>query len=223
MEQEDYSVDEVYAVTKAWAPNNGILISGCQTNQTTADATTPLGVSFGALSNSIQTILANEHGKVTNEPAAMPSPRRRHCSPRPRCSAAPASPVVPTQATTVTSPLPLDLPAATLSPRRSRCSIISCRPGTCDPPPPPPPVTGPSRCFSRPDAVPCTSVRERLADLIKENKKIWRRRSRMATSPTELRRAPQYSDIDIYVPSTIWNGIRIIGNRSFVLSDLFLQ
>lgn len=67
-------------------------------------------------------------------PAAMPSPRRRHCSPRPRCSAAPASPVVPTQATTVTSPLPLDLPAATLSPRRSRCSIISCRPGTCDPP-----------------------------------------------------------------------------------------
>ncbi|KAL5655094.1 hypothetical protein ACJX0J_034413, partial [Zea mays] len=50
---------------------------------------------------------------------------------------------------------------------------------------------------------------------IKENKKIWRRRSRMATSPTELRRAPQYSDIDIYVPSTIWNGIRIIGNRSF--------
>jgi hypothetical protein len=74
MEQEDYSVDEVYAVTKAWAPNNGILISGCQTNQTTADATTPLGVSFGALSNSIQTILANEHGKVTNEDLVMKAP-----------------------------------------------------------------------------------------------------------------------------------------------------
>ncbi|AQK60944.1 hypothetical protein ZEAMMB73_Zm00001d053993 [Zea mays] len=74
MEQEVHSVDEVYVVTKAWAPNNGILISGCQTNQTTADATTPLGVSFGALSNSIQTILANEHGKVTNEDLVMKAP-----------------------------------------------------------------------------------------------------------------------------------------------------
>ena len=53
MEQEVHSVDEVYAVTKAWAPNNGILISACQTNQTTTSATTPQGVSFGALSNAI--------------------------------------------------------------------------------------------------------------------------------------------------------------------------
>jgi hypothetical protein len=71
IEQEVHSVDEVYAGTKAWAPNNGILISGCQTNQTSADATTPQGVSFGALSNAIQTILAGKHGKVTNKDLVM--------------------------------------------------------------------------------------------------------------------------------------------------------
>jgi len=71
LEQEVHSVDEVYAGTKAWAPNNGILISGCQTNQTSADATTPQGVSFGALSNAIQTILADKHGRVTNKDLVM--------------------------------------------------------------------------------------------------------------------------------------------------------
>ncbi|XP_062207138.1 metacaspase-5-like [Phragmites australis] len=71
LEQEVHSVDEVYAGTKAWAPNNGILISGCQTNQTSADATTAQGVSFGALSNAIQTILAEKHGKVTNKDLVM--------------------------------------------------------------------------------------------------------------------------------------------------------
>lgn len=71
LEQEVHSVDEVYAGSKAWAPNNGILISGCQTNQTSADATTPQGVSFGALSNAIQTILADKHGKVTNKDLVM--------------------------------------------------------------------------------------------------------------------------------------------------------
>jgi hypothetical protein len=71
LEQEVHSVDEVYAGTKAWAPNNGILISGCQTNQTSADATTAQGVSFGALSNAIQTILSDKHGKVTNKDLVM--------------------------------------------------------------------------------------------------------------------------------------------------------
>jgi hypothetical protein len=92
MEQEVHSVDEVYAVTKAWAPNNGILISGCQTNQTTADATTPQGVSFGALSNAIQTILANEHEKVTNAIQTIPADAStRHTSCAVSCMASETS------------------------------------------------------------------------------------------------------------------------------------
>uniref|UniRef100_A0ACD5W0I3 Uncharacterized protein n=2 Tax=Avena sativa TaxID=4498 RepID=A0ACD5W0I3_AVESA len=71
IEQNVDSVDEVYAGTKSWAPNNGILISGCQTSQTSADATTAQGSSFGALSNAIQTILAGKHGKVTNKDLVM--------------------------------------------------------------------------------------------------------------------------------------------------------
>uniref|UniRef100_A0A0D9V6S3 Peptidase C14 caspase domain-containing protein n=1 Tax=Leersia perrieri TaxID=77586 RepID=A0A0D9V6S3_9ORYZ len=67
IEQEVHSVDEVYAGTKTWAPNNGILISGCQSNQTSADATTPQGSSYGALSNAIQTILADKRGDVSNK------------------------------------------------------------------------------------------------------------------------------------------------------------
>ncbi|GJN14823.1 hypothetical protein PR202_gb01688 [Eleusine coracana subsp. coracana] len=66
MNQEVGSVQEVYAGTTARVPSNGVLISGCQTDQTSADATTPKGVSYGALSNAIQAILA-EHGTVTNE------------------------------------------------------------------------------------------------------------------------------------------------------------
>lgn len=66
MEQEVHSEQEVYAGTTARVPSNGVLISGCQTDQTSADATTPKGVSYGALSNAIQAILA-EHGKVTNK------------------------------------------------------------------------------------------------------------------------------------------------------------
>lgn len=71
IEQNVDSVDEAYAGTKSWAPNNGILISGCQTSQTSADATTAQGSSFGALSNAIQTILADKHGKVTNKDLVM--------------------------------------------------------------------------------------------------------------------------------------------------------
>ncbi|XP_062231763.1 metacaspase-4-like [Phragmites australis] len=71
LEQEAHSVQEVYAGTAARVvvprPRNGVLISGCQTGQTSADATTPDGVSYGALSNAIQTILAGKkHGTVTN-------------------------------------------------------------------------------------------------------------------------------------------------------------
>ncbi|CAL4894226.1 unnamed protein product [Urochloa decumbens] len=66
MNQEVHSEQEVYAGTTARVPSNGVLISGCQTDQTSADATTPKGVSYGALSNAIQAILA-EHGTVTNK------------------------------------------------------------------------------------------------------------------------------------------------------------
>uniref|UniRef100_A0A0E0L499 Peptidase C14 caspase domain-containing protein n=1 Tax=Oryza punctata TaxID=4537 RepID=A0A0E0L499_ORYPU len=56
------------AATKQGAPPcSGVLISGCQTDETSADATTPEGVSYGALSDAIQSVLAEErHGKVTN-------------------------------------------------------------------------------------------------------------------------------------------------------------
>ncbi|XP_022157714.1 metacaspase-4-like [Momordica charantia] len=61
--------NEVYAGSaKRALPDGGILISGCQTDQTSADAT-PLGnaaASYGALSNAIQTILAESDGSVTN-------------------------------------------------------------------------------------------------------------------------------------------------------------
>jgi hypothetical protein len=66
MDQKVDSVQEVYAGTTARVPSNGILISGCQTEQTSADATTSKGVSYGALSNAIQAILT-EHGRVTNK------------------------------------------------------------------------------------------------------------------------------------------------------------
>ena len=63
-------VNEVYAGTTASAPPlplNGVLISGCQTDQTSGDATTEEGVSYGLLSNAVQTILARKHdGTVTN-------------------------------------------------------------------------------------------------------------------------------------------------------------
>uniref|UniRef100_R7W5A1 Metacaspase-5 n=1 Tax=Aegilops tauschii TaxID=37682 RepID=R7W5A1_AEGTA len=67
MEQEVHGVEEVYAGTTARAPHNGVLISGCQTDQTSADATTAKGLSYGALSNAIQSILADKDGKVSNK------------------------------------------------------------------------------------------------------------------------------------------------------------
>lgn len=66
MNQEVNSIQEVYAgTTDSRVPRNGVLISGCQTNQTSADVTTSHGESFGALSNAIQTILQME-SEVTN-------------------------------------------------------------------------------------------------------------------------------------------------------------
>ncbi|KAM3411407.1 hypothetical protein ACQJBY_003200 [Aegilops geniculata] len=70
MEQEVRGVEEVYAgaaAAKVPPPRNGVLISGCQTDESSADLTTASGVSYGALSNAIQAVLAEERrGKVTN-------------------------------------------------------------------------------------------------------------------------------------------------------------
>ncbi|CAL9166785.1 unnamed protein product [Musa hybrid cultivar] len=64
------SKQEVYAGAK-WGclPDNGILISGCQTDQTSADATPPGSPdgAYGALSNAIQTILEEMDGEVSNQ------------------------------------------------------------------------------------------------------------------------------------------------------------
>ncbi|PUZ65379.1 hypothetical protein GQ55_3G218600 [Panicum hallii var. hallii] len=72
LEQDAHSVEEVYAgpaaAARAGLPRNGVLVSGCQTDETSADATTPDGVSYGALSNAIQAVLAGRKrgAAVTN-------------------------------------------------------------------------------------------------------------------------------------------------------------
>ncbi|CAK7326025.1 unnamed protein product [Dovyalis caffra] len=70
VETEVGSKQEVYAgATKRALPDSGILISGCQTDQTSADAS-PGGNSaeaYGALSNAIQTILAEADGGISNQ------------------------------------------------------------------------------------------------------------------------------------------------------------
>ncbi|KAL3627159.1 Metacaspase-4 [Castilleja foliolosa] len=62
--------EEAYAgATSRGLPDSGILISGCQTDQTSADAS-PSGdasQAYGALSNAIQTIIAESDGKVSNQ------------------------------------------------------------------------------------------------------------------------------------------------------------
>ncbi|KAG6418928.1 hypothetical protein SASPL_121135 [Salvia splendens] len=64
------SKKEAYAgTTQKGLPDMGILISGCQSDQTSADAT-PAGdasKAYGALSNAIQTILAESDGSVSNQ------------------------------------------------------------------------------------------------------------------------------------------------------------
>ncbi|PSS14286.1 Metacaspase-4 subunit p10 like [Actinidia chinensis var. chinensis] len=70
LETEVSSKQEVYAgASKRGLPDSGILISGCQTDQTSADAS-PSGnadEAYGALSNAIQTIIAETDGTVTNQ------------------------------------------------------------------------------------------------------------------------------------------------------------
>ncbi|VFQ82440.1 unnamed protein product [Cuscuta campestris] len=64
------SKQEVYAGTSQRAlPDSGILISGCQTDQTSADATPSSNPheSYGALSNAIQTILNESDRPVSNQ------------------------------------------------------------------------------------------------------------------------------------------------------------
>ncbi|GMH07953.1 hypothetical protein Nepgr_009793 [Nepenthes gracilis] len=69
METAVNNKQEVYAgATKRVLPVNGILLSGCQSDQTSADAS-PSGNSheaYGAFSNAIQSILAESDGTVTN-------------------------------------------------------------------------------------------------------------------------------------------------------------
>ncbi|KAJ8547029.1 hypothetical protein K7X08_010615 [Anisodus acutangulus] len=68
METNVEGKEEVYAGSgKRGLPDSGILVSGCQTDQTSADATPAGGESYGALSNAIQEILAESDGVVTNE------------------------------------------------------------------------------------------------------------------------------------------------------------
>ncbi|XP_057537714.1 metacaspase-5-like [Amaranthus tricolor] len=64
------SKQEVYAgANNRNLPRHGILLSGCQTDQTSADAT-PSGNSreaYGAFSNAIQTILHESDGEISNQ------------------------------------------------------------------------------------------------------------------------------------------------------------
>ncbi|KAK9268824.1 hypothetical protein L1049_000588 [Liquidambar formosana] len=70
LETEVGSKQEVYAgANKRALPDGGILISGCQTHQTSADAS-PSGnadEAYGALSNAIQIIIAESDGRITNQ------------------------------------------------------------------------------------------------------------------------------------------------------------
>ncbi|XP_050278571.1 metacaspase-5 isoform X1 [Quercus robur] len=70
LETQVGSKKEAYAGSmKQSLPDNGILISGCQTDQTSADAT-PGGnaaAAYGAFSNAIQTIIEETGGEITNQ------------------------------------------------------------------------------------------------------------------------------------------------------------
>ncbi|XP_074571984.1 metacaspase-4-like [Curcuma longa] len=74
LETKVESKQEAYAGAKRDKHlDNGILISGCQTDQTSADATPPGSVdgSYGALSNAIQTILQETEGTISNQQLVM--------------------------------------------------------------------------------------------------------------------------------------------------------
>lgn len=74
LHEEVSSTQEVYAGSgKRGLPEMGILVSGCQSDQTSADAN-PTGNpdhAYGALSNAIQTILAEHDGPVPNRQLVM--------------------------------------------------------------------------------------------------------------------------------------------------------
>ncbi|ESQ27186.1 hypothetical protein EUTSA_v10018721mg [Eutrema salsugineum] len=64
------AIQEVYAgAINGALPDNGILISGCQTDQTSADASPPghPELAYGALTNAIQIILNETKGKISNK------------------------------------------------------------------------------------------------------------------------------------------------------------
>ncbi|XP_010429813.1 PREDICTED: metacaspase-6 [Camelina sativa] len=64
------AIQEVYAgAINGALPDNGILISGCQTDQTSADASPPghPELAYGALTNAIQIILKETKGKISNK------------------------------------------------------------------------------------------------------------------------------------------------------------
>uniref|UniRef100_A0A1J3FY69 Metacaspase-6 n=1 Tax=Noccaea caerulescens TaxID=107243 RepID=A0A1J3FY69_NOCCA len=64
------AIQEVYAgAINGGLPDNGILISGCQTDQTSADASPPghPELAYGALTNAILIILKETKGKISNK------------------------------------------------------------------------------------------------------------------------------------------------------------
>nr|XP_043612143.1 metacaspase-4-like [Erigeron canadensis] len=74
METQVSGKQDAYAGSKKKKlPENGILISGCQTDQTSADATPSAGKaeSYGALSHAIQTIVEESDAKLTNRELVM--------------------------------------------------------------------------------------------------------------------------------------------------------
>ncbi|XP_074269327.1 metacaspase-5-like [Silene latifolia] len=70
METEVENDEDVYAgKTRRLLPRNGILLSGCQTDQTSADASPSGNASeaYGAFSNAIQSILRESRGEISNQ------------------------------------------------------------------------------------------------------------------------------------------------------------
>lgn len=79
METKVGSKQEAYAGSaKRSLPDGGILISGCQSDQTSADAS-PSGdasQAYGALSNAIQSILAEADGPISNQQLVLEARKR---------------------------------------------------------------------------------------------------------------------------------------------------
>ena len=69
-EQDTHNVEEVYV---GLPPCNDVLISGCQTDETSADATTADGMSYSVLSNAIQTNPRQQRQEVRGGSGDEPS------------------------------------------------------------------------------------------------------------------------------------------------------